>query len=478
MKLLALGIDDADARILKKMDMPFMQQLMTQNTEILLEEDILSRGWAEFYTGKHARDTGAFYDYPLLGKSYNKSQKFGTSMLPHNTVPLWDLLSQRGYRVGVMNVPTTMPAQNVNGFMVAGGGGGLNKLKQVQQGLCYPESVMEGLKSRSYIVDIRLTTSGISELPDFFRQFTQMVHKRTENFIDLCKKHKTDFSFIAYRALANIQFLGMSEMEYLFQSQYQPEGNPNDPNSIYFRGQLQKFYSFFDECIKNIFQELEPKNFILFSDHGKVPYLYNLNYNEFVKSIGLQKANPFYSVAAKRFPAKIKRWLRSVPGRKATALYLPFSMEQTKVFALDLINGIYINDYERFGGPVSSAGQAKDLIRIICREFNGCDEAKKHGMSALPYRERFLNAKFADFLPDVWVEKPDTMRPFGPGRQFVEKNPHYRHITNLTDVYDDNWTGIKGRHPLFVVSKAAADDNGDIRGNLTAGYDLINRMFQ
>lgn len=483
MKLLALGIDGADPEIFKKMDMPFMHGLMGQNTEIPLEEDLLSRGWAEFYTGRHASETGAFYDYPLLGKSYDKSQKFGLGMLPDGIVPIWSRLSEKGCKVGIMNVPTTMPAQNVNGFMVAGGGGGLNRLRQIQPELYYPGSVGKLLQERSYVVDLRLTTSGITEIDDFFKKFKEMTRIRTDVFIALCKKHVPDFSFLAYRGMAIVQYLGMSELEYLFQGAYTPDGDPQDPCSLFFRDQMVHFYAFFDQCMKEIFEHLQPKNFIVFSDHGKVPYIYNLNYNEFIKETGLQTQNrkmthPSYVKIKKLVPPAIKNLVRSLASRKAGTLYLPFNMETTKAFTLHLVNGIYINDDERFGGPVSGAAEIKDLVRVICREFNGHEEARKHRMSAVPYRERFPGTKFAGHLPDIWIDKPDIMRPYGPGNRFVEKNPHYRHITRLTDVYDDNWTGVKSRHPLFVVNREAADRIDPARRDLTAGYALIDGLFQ
>ena len=82
MKFIALGIDDADLRIISKQNMPFIHQLINGGQSIRLEEDLLSRGWVEFYSGKHARETKAFYDYPLLSKNYYTSQTFNVEMLP------------------------------------------------------------------------------------------------------------------------------------------------------------------------------------------------------------------------------------------------------------------------------------------------------------------------------------------------------------------------------------------------------------
>ena len=481
MRFLALGIDDADIRILEKFDMPFLHKLINKGLCIKLEEDILSRGWAEFYTGKHARDTKAFYDYPLLSKNYFTSQSFGIEMLPEKIIPIWKFISERGYKVGIMNVPTTMPAQKVNGFMVAGGGGGLNKLRSPGESLCYPEDILNFIQDKSYIVDLRLTTSGIKSISQFFSQYMTMAKIRTDVFIELCKRYRTDFSFIAYRALAIIQYLGMSELEYLFQSKHLPKGNPDNPNSIHFRNRLLKFYSFLDDLIRDIFDELQPKNFLIFSDHGKVPYLYNLNCNTFLENMGLQSPNKltnntFYSSIAQKIPKSIKGKIRSSRLIGTKKLSAAFDIQKTSAFSLGLINGIYIND-ERFGGTVSGSSKNRDLVELICREFNSTAEAKIYNMHASPYRMKYTDSRYADYLPDVWVAKPDNMRPYAKGK-FVEENSHYQHIDNLSDVYDDNWTGIKGRHPLFLLNRESLNYLGKSASDLTIGYHLLNKMFK
>lgn len=481
MKFLALGIDDADLRIIKKMDMPFIHRLIKQGSCIKLEEDILSRGWAEFYTGKHARDTKAFYDYPLLSGNYNTSQAFGIEILPEDITPIWKLISERGLKVGIMNVPTTMPAQKLNGFMVAGSGGGLNKLRSPQESLCYPKDILKLIQDKSYIVDLRLTTSGIKGISQFFSQFKTMAKKRTDVFIELCKKYKTDFSFLAYRALAIIQYLGMSELEYLFQSDHLPKGNPNNPNSIHFRKKLLEFYPFFDDLIKDIFNELQPKNFLIFSDHGKAPYLNNLNCNAFLEKIGLQIPNKikntnFYHTALKAIPNSIKKTIKKSQLIKIKQLSAAFDHKKTSAFSLGLINGIYIND-ERFGGIISGSRKTEYLVDLICKEFNSTTEAKTYSMQASPYRKKYLDSPYADYLPDIWVDKPDSMRPYSEGK-YVTENRHYQHIENLTEVFDDNWTGIKGRHPLFVLNQESLNYLGKGASDLTTGYQLLNKMIR
>lgn len=481
MKLLLLGIDDAELNIIQNMDMPFLNNLIANHVSVRVEEDLLSRGWAEIYTGRHARETKAFYDYPLMDKSYWVSQEFNSSALPSSVVPIWNRLSQRNQRVGIMNVPTTSPATDINGFMIGGGGGGRNKLKTIAPELCNPPELVPFLNQHEYIVDLRLTTSGIKSISEFFSTFSIMVNHRTRCFIELCKKGSVDFSFIVYRALAIIQYLGMSEIEYMTQSKHKPKGNPNDANSVLFRNELKQFFRFFDDMIRLLFDELQPKRFIIVSDHGKVPYLHNINCNEFLSDINLLSHNEtvedsYHQLFRKWVPKKIRSVLAGMLSSNIEKWLLPFNGETTRAFSLGLINGIYINDQQRFGGPVTSSTELMDLTRSICNEFNNCKEASAFNMHARPYREAYMDTPYSACLPDIWIDKPDTIRPFGKGG-FIHPNDHYQHITTLADVYDDNWTGIKSRYPLLITDHDTANVIDKENPDLTMVYEIVNRVF-
>jgi predicted AlkP superfamily phosphohydrolase/phosphomutase len=483
MRQFVIGIDDGDLLIINNMNMPFLKAVIENNMQVDLKEDLLSRGWAEFYTGLHAKDSKAFYDWPMLDDSYRTSQKFNLNVLgQENIKPLWDLLSERNVRVGIMNVPTTTPVASVDGFMVSGGGGGQNRLKQAQTGLCFPEAIIDTLNDNEYIVDIRLTTSGISQIQTFFDAFKKMTRNRTRTFIDLCKSYLPDFGFLAFRSIAIIQYLGMAEIEYLRNSRHRPKGDPEHHNSVYFRSQLQKFYRFFDDMLERLFEELNPEHFIIFSDHGKAPYLHNANYNQFLVRAHMQTPNKVSQNTTianikKLVPQGLKRILTQSKSKTLETMNLPFRPQHTTAFSLGLINGIYINDNIRFGGPVRGEDEIENWVEKICIEFNRCDEAIKYKMHAAPYRIRHKRSRYHDYLPDIWIDKPDTIRPVGIG-QFIFPNDHYEHITDLHKVHDDNWTGIKSRTPIFILDHKSADliDKRD-QENLTIGFKITERLF-
>jgi predicted AlkP superfamily phosphohydrolase/phosphomutase len=127
MKLLTIGMDGVHADTFNRGWTPFIKSLIDGGHGLTLHEDLISRGWSEIMFGKHAYDTGALYEGPLMASSPKWSDKFKLEDVPAigvDTKPIWQVLNERGYRVGIMNIPTTFPAPKVDGFFVSGGGGG------------------------------------------------------------------------------------------------------------------------------------------------------------------------------------------------------------------------------------------------------------------------------------------------------------------------------------------------------------------
>ena len=165
MKLLVIGIDGADERIISAFNSTQFKSLKDSMYNKVLTEDLWSRGRAHIFTGKKACDTGAAYTKPLLDGTYDFTQNFGLKDLEGNNdvTPIWKLVNNSGGSVGIMNVPGTSPAPNVNGFFISGAGAGLGKIKGIPEHLCSPKSIKPLLDSYGYILDTRFVTSGIRD---------------------------------------------------------------------------------------------------------------------------------------------------------------------------------------------------------------------------------------------------------------------------------------------------------------------------
>ncbi len=73
--------------------------------------------WSSFMTGKNPGKHGV-YDFVRLRPGSYRLEFSGARSRKGPTI--WRLLSDRGFRVGIMGLPTTYPPEAVNGFMISG----------------------------------------------------------------------------------------------------------------------------------------------------------------------------------------------------------------------------------------------------------------------------------------------------------------------------------------------------------------------
>ncbi len=484
MKCLIIGIDGADQRIFSGLKMEFLERVLQDGSSIPLTEDLWSRGWAEMLTGLHGLDTGAFYEFPKLDGSHDFTQSFGLKNLDENpkVTALWDLLDSAGVSQGYANVPTTMPAPKVDGFFIAGAGGGLGNLgSTLPRDAYHPESAGMVLEETNYVLDLRFMASGIKDEDTLFDSLEQMVSRRTEAFLKLGRATPVDFGFIAYMATSRMQNIGMSEIEaILAQSDMEELNTSGGGRYNSFQQRLLKLYQLQDQCVGRLLDELAPEHLIIVGDHGAAPYLYRANANAFLERAGYQSRaaarRTVRSIARTWAPQWLKRYMFKKLPKVTKRIARGFDPKRSLAFGSKYVPGVFVNDERRFGGPVKEE-DAADLTGRICEDFNQTDEAKEFEMKARPYRQEHLDRPFADFLPDVWIDRADEIF-FDSREGFVEKNLSYGPIKDLNDIGRDMYTGVKRRHPLCLVDSKTAQliRDGDTM-DLRLVYRLVERIF-
>jgi len=485
MKALVFGIDGGTERILKGFDMPFTHRLFDQGVLRPMREDLFSRGWAEMVNGQTAEHTRAFYMAPVMdgGPEFSVSYTCAESEKNAGCTPIWRMVESTGVKAGIMNVPTSSPAQKLDGFMVGSAGGGISKVEGLPESLAKPEAVRKFLEENGYIVDIRITTSGITELVELFEKLKEKERTRTRLYIDLCKAHGIGFGFLVDRATTIVQYLCMSEIEAYLAGKSMPEiassGAADTHDAIF--DLLEDFYRELDRNIEMLVTELAPEHFLMTADHNTVPYKFKGNMNAFLEDAGfLQKPK----VAATGIVSRLRKWaVDHLPPQ--VRLKLKQSLPQgivsqvdrkvSKAFGNDYVDGLYIND-ARFGGPVTESERAQ-VIADIQKAFIAYPAAKEHGMSLKLYRDTFEGVKYQDHLPDLILGEFDELHMVGKG-DFIYRNPNYGPVPPLSEIEEDMFSGQKGSHPLFFMNqKLAALVQEDDPDNLTLVYRLMERVF-
>lgn len=485
MKILVIGVDGLDQRLVENMDMPFMQQQLKRHIPIKIEEDLWSRGWAATLCGKHGHHTGAFYGKPELNGTHNTTNRFNFNEIGTDTniLPLWKLIADSNLRVGFMNIPGMNPAPIVNGFAVSGGGAGSNTSalsgkEGVPDGSCYPKKIKSILEKNSYILDTRYSASGIKNKDTLFAVLEKMEINRTLSFVELSNEFEIDFGYIAYMSTKVIQYLAMSEIEDYI-------GNAKQPRNELQR-KIVRLYRSLDDNIRNLVDSLNPDHVLYVSDHGGSPRLHNINLNSWLAENGyltegkksISVAKSFLASLRPYIPKGVKKAVRRNIPTLTSSIYKPsINWSRTSAFGARYIPGIYINDSKRFEGPID----AKDVelyAQKIIQDFNNDMKSIKHNLKARLYRANYKNEPKEAFLPDIWIDHPDSMF-FEDNGGFIDPNSNYGTIEKLDNISQDQHTGVKGRYPLLIVDKELYNFiSDDDVFDLTLVYKIIARRIK
>lgn len=491
MRLLVIGIDGGTKGIIEGMPMPFTQALFKRAASKHLEEDLISRGWAEALTGEHASTNKGFYLMPCADGSYDFSGSYSKSDMvsASSNKAIWKLLNENGVSVGIVNVPTTGPADDVKGFMIAGGGGGVKATGGVPDGMVFPSIYKKTLEDNGYVFDVRLP-GGEKTVSGFLKKISKAEHVQMDTFVKLAKLEKPDFGFHCFRITTEVQYLARYEIEKCIKklAACKNKGVEFEPDNEIQRA-LVAHYRELDESIKSIFQELEPESYIFVGDHSTALFEHEgnldvwLNEKRYLKT--LSAAEIFVTRALRFLKRKLLVRLGKKEKPKASLIRRPitrFSERKTLAFGTfyDTGNfaGIFVNDNDRFNGPVKGAKQVKAIVDKICTEFNADPISIKYGLVAKPYREVHEGAQFQRLMPDIKIHKPDSIYFSSRKWEFITKNPNLKPLNESLEGIRYPHAGAKGSDPLFVYSKDLEhlirdDDPSDLR--LT--YRIITRFF-
>ena len=484
--MLLIGMDGVQPETFKRGWTPYLESIIEKGVSLSLKEDLVSRGWAEILTGEHATITGAMYERPILDGTYNWTDKFKLNDIPglgSEVKPLWQVLNERGYRVGIMNVPTTNPAPKVDGFFVSGGGGGGAIDQDVVSGQCYPENIKSSLNDMGYIIDERLPSLlGEKKLYDpagFFSRLGEMNQKRTSAFIKLSARHAIDFGFVVYKSsTVTTETLLLPELS----RHQQGDANVNKD----FLDAAETFYRAFDEQIRRLDQAFPGAEMVLVSDHGMAPRRWSVNPNAFLVEKGYQKRSSsrrgiFDFVKSFRhwIPYSVRQKLKSSPHIKsAYESMITFNPRESFAFNVTLTNaihGIYINDKERFGGPVERSAIFM-LKEQIIQAFNEHPKAVEHGISAR--MKTAPDGECSRFFPDIIIEMPDGYAPSNEEPGFITEYMSAETPMDLRGMSKDQRMSVKGHYPLAVMKGGPwLAHPGSDRKDLRVLYDHVLATF-
>lgn len=202
--------------------------------------------WTSFSTGKNANKHGIY--------SCKKNGKIITSKSIKDK-RIWTILSDNNFKVGIINVCVTYPAEPVNGFMIAGWPFLGDK------GLTYPEDLIKEVQDYRFEVPV---TSYAKQYPNInYNKLLDDIYdvaKKRKKIVLKLMKQKWDFFLV--------NFTGTDEIQHFFWH-FMDKSHPQyDPILAQkYRNAIFDFYKFMDSTVNDILKKFKGVTFVI-SDHG------------------------------------------------------------------------------------------------------------------------------------------------------------------------------------------------------------------
>ncbi len=293
-KLLILGLDGATFDLINPWaaegNLPALAELMQDGVTGDLESTlppVTSPAWPTFMTGKNPGKHGVFdFIRPRAGSfdMVNASQIRGKL--------LWEILSEAGYSVGVLNVPITYPPRPVNGYIVPG------LLSPDQGKSVYPPDLLKPYEAE--LGKYRLTPNvqyKAGNEDEFIADLHDLIDTQLRYALRLMKDHPTDVLMLHFLATDN-----GSHALWRFMDKTHPRFDP--ALAAKYGDALQKVFQHLDSAIAQIKSEIrnptlprsgdysEKLEIIVMSDHGFGPLHRTINLNILFIEKGLMCLKP------------------------------------------------------------------------------------------------------------------------------------------------------------------------------------------
>jgi len=443
--ILILALDSLSISLMKKLnylDNGFFKDFRLKN----IDADLLSRGWAEWISGKSGYEINALYSKPQGSNNWSFTQKYEVSdYLNYGLQPIWESLNDIDLEVGLFGLPTTYPAPSIKGYCVSGSGAGFDQSRGISEKAVYPKKLLQEIQDFGGLSpEIRLSNGKYASKVKYLSDESIGLAKRSKLFIHLSKKYSTNVNIFFDKYFAHLGNTCMAEIELFHQ------GKLKD------KSLLIDHLKAFNDAISNITHELKPVGVILISDHGVQIRNYSVNMNKFLEKFGLLKKGDIVKrikLSSKRFlkkiiptsfhkpiaaKLKINKSRMGIPGNGI------YNESKSLLFAARYIPGLFINT-TRFGGNVDS--NQIEFYREYLKDLISNDPMlNKIGIKV---DLNSLNSNRAKNLGKEFIPLTEPIGVFFEDEgKIIEKNNYLNEIDKIPRG-KSMLTGIKQRDAIF-----------------------------
>jgi len=297
-RLLIVGLDGATLDLIKPWategKLPALAALMQAGASGPLESTlppVTSPAWPTFMTGKNPGKHGVF---DFLRPSAGAFEMVNASQIDGKL--LWEILSDAGCSVGVLNVPITYPPRKVNGYLVPG-------LLSPDQGVTtQPPDLLKPYRAElgRYRItpDVQYSPASVDA---FVADIHDLIDTQLRYALRLMQDRPTDVLMVHFLASDNA-----SHALWRYMDSTHPLHDP--ALAPKYGDALLKVYQHLDEAIQSLISNLQSPtskpqtsnfklqtptpNIIVMSDHGFGPLHKTVNLNVLFLQAGLMHLKP------------------------------------------------------------------------------------------------------------------------------------------------------------------------------------------
>ncbi|MBI5903450.1 MAG: alkaline phosphatase family protein [Deltaproteobacteria bacterium] len=357
--------------------------------------------------------------------------------------PVWSILSDKGRKSGVMNVPLTYPPDEFDGFSISG----MFTPDGADDFITPPglKAEIEGLFGK-YMIECRQE----SDPGAYLKRIVEMMDYREKVCLYLIERKAWDFFFAVFMATDRVQHFFWKYLD------------PRHPEHSRYGGAVAEVYIRLDAALGRIIEKAGPDtNVMMVSDHGSGPLnaAFFLN-NWLLKKGYLTLKQDMASALRAKNGSRIMRglarslrqvlpnagWGRTKPGgdESINVFYSLIDFEKTTAFSEGVAGAIYIN-------PDLSPAQYLDVTsRLIGELCEIRDGAGKRVIAEVYRREDIYSGEHAHKAPDLTLI-------CSPGYQIIAPNEFlfFRKAFEDSLFLSHRWSGRHERHGIFLLKGPA-----------------------
>lgn len=418
-KLLIVGLDGATFDILEPLMklglLPRMEHAIQKGVKARLQSTIppvTGPAWVSFMTGKNPENHGIFDFVTSAAKESLARRIIHYGDIKSNT--LWSILTRKGKKVGLINMPITFPLPKLDGFAIPGMLTPGNVTEWTN-----PPHLMKELKPiiGSYIPDVWWQLYNESRIVPFLHRLISSASQKARISSYLMTKYDWDFLMTVFTGTDRIQHALWDLISIVSKGGNLGKGRNKIEHLI------RTYYRKIDNFIGDTIQKIDDKTqlFIL-SDHGFGPLKGKFSINNWLTTQGflawnekkvkrLNARNRILRTIGKMDVFKLRRTVFSkVTPRQARMKAYDFleciDWSKTRAYAAsNTEQGIYINLIGREPyGIVEPGGEYEKTRNEIIAELKRIKspDSKDGLVSTIHKREEVYDqGKFVSHAPDI-----------------------------------------------------------------------------